>query len=168
MSEQRRHKEEIIADYADGPNRLETAIAGLSETDLDIALSSDSWTIRQIVHHIADGDDIWKVFIKRAVGDPGGEFSLAWYWQRPQDEWPKQWAYGERAIEPSLALFRAGRRHIGQLLEHIPGVWEQSLRIPWPDREEQEADVRWVMEMLTRHIDEHLAEIRRIRDAHNV
>jgi uncharacterized damage-inducible protein DinB len=107
MSEQVSSRNEVLEDYADGPNRLEAAIAGLPETGLDVALSSDSWTIRQIVHHVADGDDIWKVFIKRAIGNPEGEFTLEWYWQIPQDEWAEHWAYGRRAIEPSLALFRA-------------------------------------------------------------
>ena len=50
--------EATIARYADGPNQLETAIVGLSEEELDIAESDGSWTIRQIVHHVADGDDI--------------------------------------------------------------------------------------------------------------
>jgi uncharacterized damage-inducible protein DinB len=159
---------EIIADYADGPKRLETAIAGLSEADLDVAQSSDSWTIRQVVHHLTDGDDIWKVFIKRAIGNPGGEFTLEWYWQMPQDEWAERWVYEERAIDPSLALFRASRRHIVQLLEHIPGVWEKSLRIRWPNGEEQEVSVGWVVEMQTRHMEGHLGDIRRIREAHSI
>ena len=121
MSEQLSMQNETIAHYADGPKRLEAAITGLSATSLDVALSNDSWTIRQIVHHLADGDDIWKVFIKQAIGNPGGEFVLEWYWQVPQEEWAERWAYWERAIEPSLALYRASRCHIVQLLEHTPG-----------------------------------------------
>ena len=156
---------EIIANYAEGPRRLEAAIAGLSTTGLDHALSNDSWTIRQIVHHLADGDDIWKMFIKQASGNPGGEFVLEWYWQMPQDEWAARWAYRERAIEPSLALYHANRCHIVQLLEHTPGVWEKSLRIRWPDRGEQATSVRWVVEMQIRHLEAHMDEIRRIREA---
>jgi hypothetical protein len=64
MDEQLSDREATIARYADGPNQLETAIAGLSEWELDIAESDGTWTIRLIVHHVADGDDIWKVFIK--------------------------------------------------------------------------------------------------------
>ena len=165
MNEPLSNPNEIIANYAQGPGRLEAAIAGLSATDLDFALSSGSWTIRQIVHHLADGDDLWKAFIKQAIGNPGSEFVLAWYWQIPQDEWAERWAYGERAIEPSLALYRASRFHVVQLLEHTPEVWDKSLRIRWPDGEEQDVSVRWVVEMQTRHIEEHLGEIRRIREA---
>jgi len=165
MNDQAGNRSDILASYAAGPDRLEAALAGLSEADLDLALSGDSWSIRQIVHHIADGDDIWKEFVKRAIGDPAGEFTLAWYWRIPQTEWAGRWAYRERAIEPSLALFRASRVHIVQLLTHRPEAWSNSLLIRWPD-EEVQTSVGWVVAMQARHIDGHVDDIRRIREAH--
>ncbi len=158
------NQNEILANYAAGPDRLEAAIAGLSQAGLDAALSSDSWTIRQIVHHVTDGDDLWKTFIKRAIGNPGGDFTLDWYWQMSQVEWAERWAYEQRAIEPSLAFFRASRAHMVQLLEHSPGVWENCLRIRWPEREAQVASVGWVVEMQANHVVSHAADIRRIRE----
>ena len=59
MSEQTCDPDTILARYADGPAQLEAAIAGLSEEELDLAQTADTWTIRQIVHHVVDGDDIW-------------------------------------------------------------------------------------------------------------
>jgi len=163
-----RSSQEALSAYADGPDRLEAALAGFPESGLDLALSSDSWSIREIVHHVADGDDIWKAFIKRAVGALGGEFSLEWYWVTPQEEWAGRWAYRDRAIEPSLALLRAGRQHIVQLLEHIPQWWAKSLSIRWSDGEEQEVSVGWVVDMQAQHIEGHIEDIRRIREAHEV
>ena len=149
MGERMSEREAIIARYAAGPNQLEAAIAGLPEGGLDIAESDDDWTIRQIVHHVVDGDDIRKVFIKRAIGNPGGKFELQWYWDRPQDEWAKSWAYTGREIGPSLALFRANRDHVVQLLESVPAAWEQSLVVRWPNGEEHQISVAWVVEMQT-------------------
>jgi len=168
MDEQLSDREAIIARYADGPNQLETAIAGLSERDLDIAESDGAWTIRQIVHHVADGDDIWKGFIKRAIGNPGGKFDLQWYWAMPQGEWAKSWAYASREIGPSLALFRAGRGHIVQLLEQMPEAWERSLLVRWPDEEAEEVEVAWVVEMQAQHVPGHVDDIRRARQVHGV
>ena len=168
MDKQLSDREAIIARYADGPNQLETAIAGLSEGELDIAESDGTWTIRQIVHHVADGDDIWKVFIKRAIGNPGGKFDLRWYWEMPQDEWAKRWAYASREIEPSLRLFRASRGHIVQLLEHMPEVWERSLLVRWPKGEEQEVKVAWIVKMQAQHVTGHVDDIRRARQVHGV
>lgn len=168
MDEQLSDREAIIARYADGPNQLETAIAGLSEGELDIAESDGTWTIRQIVHHVADGDDIWKVFIKRAIGNPRGKFDLQWYWAMPQDEWAKSWAYASREIGSSLALFRASRGHIVQLLEHMPEVWERSLLVRWPNEEEQEVKVAWVVKMQAEHMPGHVDDIQRARQVHGV
>jgi hypothetical protein len=108
----------ILSQYADGPSLLDSALAGLRETDLDLALSDDSWSIRQIVHHIADGDDLWKTCIKIALGNSEALFSLQWYTVRTQMEWSESWAYPRRGIESSLTLYRANRIHMVDLLEH--------------------------------------------------
>jgi hypothetical protein len=63
MNNQANTFKSVLAQYAQGPTLLEQALSGLTDTDLDLTLSEDSWSIRQIVHHIADGDDIWKICI---------------------------------------------------------------------------------------------------------
>src|SRR5512138_2101204 len=118
----------ILAQYADGPTLLDSAVAGLSETDLDLALSADSWSIRQIVHHIVDGDDLWKTCIKIALGNSEALFSLQWLTVKTQMEWSENWAYARRSLESSLALYHANRHHIGDLLEHIPNACEKTVR----------------------------------------
>jgi len=112
MATQAKLSTTILAQYAEGPALLESALAGLTESDLDLALSVDSWSIRQIVHHIADGDDIWKTCIKAALGNSDGLFTLQWYWDKPQMVWSENWTYASRGIESSLALLCANRRHI--------------------------------------------------------
>jgi hypothetical protein len=168
MDTQRSDREAIITAYVKGPDHLQAAIAGLSDGQLDIAPSDGTWTIRQIVHHVVDGDDLWKAFIKRAIGNPAGKFDLQWYWDVPQDEWVKSWAYADREIEPSLALFRASRSHIAQLLVHRPDVWERSLLVRWPNGKEQEITVAWVVNMQAQHVTGHVEDIRRARQAHGV
>jgi len=168
MDKQLTNREAIIAEYADGPTQLEAAIAGLSEEELDLAAGDGSWTIRQIVHHVVDGDDLWKVFIKRAIGNLGGKFDLQWYWEMPQKEWAESWAYASRAVESSLALFRSNRGQLVQLLAHRPKVWEQSLLVRWSDEEEEEVKVAWVVKMQAQHVTGHVDDIRRTRLVHGV
>jgi len=90
---------------------------------LDYSPSAGGWTIRDIVHHIVDGDDLWKTSIKMALGNEEAEFTLKWYTAHPQIEWAKQWSYEKRSIEISLTLFRAIRSHILQLLEYAHDGW---------------------------------------------
>jgi hypothetical protein len=169
MTQPTRDRDAILARYADGPAQLEAAIAGLAETDLDLAQSADTWTIRQLVHHVVDGDDIWKVCIKAALGNNGTVFTLQWYWELEQDTWVERWDYASRAIEPSLALFRANRRHVVQLMERIPGGWGQYMRIQWPHQpEEERISVGDVIEMQANHVAHHVDDIRAIRQTHGL
>ncbi|MDY0110926.1 MAG: DinB family protein [Candidatus Krumholzibacteria bacterium] len=67
----------ILARFAAGPESLAQALAGLRDADLDARPARGGWTIRQIVHHVTDGDDLWKSCIKMALGNEQGEFALA-------------------------------------------------------------------------------------------
>jgi hypothetical protein len=156
----------VLAQYADGPMLLEQALSGLNDSDLDLTLSEDSWTIRQIVHHIADGDDIWKICIKTALGNSDALFSLQWYTVKSQMEWSASWAYPCRGLASSLELYRANRRHIVDVLEHIPGALEKSVRFDRPGREEIRITVFDVVELHVRHLTEHIESINAIRQAH--
>jgi len=162
MIKQTSSPDEILAQYADGPAQLTATLANITESDLDLAETTDTWTIRQIVHHIVDGDDIWKTCIKASLGNPEGLFSLQWYWDKPQTEWAENWRYANRPIERSLALFRANRDHIVELVQQIPDAWNQSIRIKWPEGEEERITIGDVLEMQARHVVGHINDIRTI------
>jgi hypothetical protein len=161
-------KQAILKQYTEGPAQLECALAGLAETQLELALDPGSWSIHQIVHHIVDGDDIWKTCIKMALGDQDASFSLEWYTQKPQIEWSESWAYSQRPLGTSLGLYRANRQHILDLLEHIPGACERSIRFQRPGREEIWITVYDVIELHVHHLTEHIQDIQMIRQAHGI
>lgn len=166
MIEQIKSPSEILALYAEAPTLLDSALSGLGETDLDLALSADSWSIRQIVHHLADGDDIWKICIKAALGNSDGEFTLQWYWEKPQMEWSTNWKYASRGIESSLALLRTNRRHTVELVQQTPDAWERAIGLKRPDGQKERITVGWIIEMQARHVVEHIKDIQAILQAH--
>ena len=160
--------QEWLRRYAAGPDELEATLAGLAPADLDKALDDASWSIRQIIHHLADGDDLWKTCIKAAVGESSELFSYGWYWGIPQDSWAERWAYADRSIEQSLALFRANRRHIVQLLNHVPDSWERCTTITLPDGETRQTSVGYVLRMQVNHLVGHIEDIQAIREKQGV
>ena len=85
----------VLERYATGPAHLEQAIEGLTEDSLNTPVRQGGWTVREVAHHIVDGDDIWKRCIKMAIGNKDGAFDLTWYWAFPQEEWAKAWRYAE-------------------------------------------------------------------------
>jgi hypothetical protein len=156
------NKDSIIARYIKGPTLLERALTDLKEADLDTSSSKGGWTIRQIVHHIADGDDIWKICIKQALGNNQSEFSLDWYCALPQDTWADRWAYGQRPIEASLVLLKATRDHVVQLIEHVPEGWNRAVRFREPNGEIEMVPVGFIIEMQANHVMHHLQQIKTI------
>jgi hypothetical protein len=152
----------LLSRYLEGPDLLERAIADLTEAELDAPPSAGGWTIRQIVHHVADGDDLWKVGIKAALGNEEGEFAFEWYRALSQDAWAERWGYSRRPVDASLALLRAIRAHVAEIVERVPGAWTRSIGVPTPKGTEC-ISVREVIEMQTQHVEHHIDRIAAIR-----
>ena len=146
----------------EGPKSLEIVLSGLNDTDLDITPSTGGWTIREIVHHIVDGDDIWKMGIKQALGNVQTEFSLDWYRTLTQDTWADCWSYSQRSIEESLTLLKANRDHIMQLLEHVPDAWEKTVEFYEPNGKIEIIPVGFIIEMQADHVFHHIKQIEKI------
>lgn len=151
-----------IARYREGPALLERTVGSLRDADLDAMPSGGGWTIRQIVHHIVDGDDIWKLCIKIAIGNEQGEFGLEWYSAQPQDVWAECWAYSRRPVDVSLSLFSAIRRHVLQLLESVPDAWNRFVVVRTKDGEAERVAVGFVIQMQADHVFHHVDRIRAI------
>ena len=45
---------QLIAQIADAPARLRAAVVGLNDAQLDTPYRDGGWTVRQLVHHVAD------------------------------------------------------------------------------------------------------------------
>jgi hypothetical protein len=163
MKERSETPEEILVRYAEGPLQLETTLRDLAEADLDQALSAGSWSIRQIVHHLADGDDLWKLCIKIALGNSEGLFDLRWYWAREQVAWRESWQYVVRGIASSLALLGANRRQIAELVRPAGETWERSVRDVRSEGEKAHISIGAMVAIKARHMTAHIEESLAIR-----
>jgi hypothetical protein len=158
------NKNKILDIFKQGPNALEEALEGLSNSALDYHPSKGGWTIRQIVHHIVDGDDIWKYGIKMAFGNEKAEFNLNWYWAHHQTEWSKYWNYEKRSIVASLALLKANRDHILQLLEITPESWGNSIHFVKHNGDLEIIPVGAAINIQADHVFHHVKRILEIRN----
>ena len=158
------NQNKILDLFRQGPIILESAIAGLSDNELDYSPSNGGWNIRQIVHHIVDGDDLWKTGIKIALGGEQAEFTLKWYLALPQIEWAKRWSYEKRSIDKSLDLFRANRDHIIQLLKYVPDAWTKCVKYLEPNGEIEIVPVGVVIQIQADHVVHHVDRIQAIRN----
>lgn len=91
-------RREFIEAIAEAPARLAAAIAGLTLAQLDTPYRPGGWTVRQVVHHLADSHMNGYVRFKLALTEDEPTI-------KPYDE--ARWAElpdSRAAIDPSLAL----------------------------------------------------------------
>jgi uncharacterized damage-inducible protein DinB len=159
-----KNQNKVLELFKLGPEILENALANLSNEELDYLPAKGGWTIREIVHHLADGDDLWKMYVKIALGNEQAEFSLQWYTAFPQTEWAKKWNYEKRSIEESLTLLKASRFHVLQLMEHSPDAWNKSAQFRDKNGEIEEVPIGFVIQMQADHIVHHVKRINEIHE----
>ena len=159
--------EVLLVQYLQLPVRLEAAIAGLEETDLDLRKGED-WSIRQIVCHLVEGEQLWQINLRTVIGLNGSKFPFEWYFELSQDEWSERWTYGTRSLKAMLDLFRANTEYLADILRNLhPDIWEHYGRVTWPSAEkETRLTVRDIIEIHIRHMDGHAADIQAIRTQH--
>jgi uncharacterized damage-inducible protein DinB len=158
----------VIAKYAEGVEQLEAALAGLSESNLGLSRAEGKWSIRQIVHHIADAEDIWETAIKAALGNSGCRFDVNWY--IPDNKCAEPLDYTNRPVADAVELFKAARRHIAVLVNYLPDdAWERHIIFVRDDLPEgKEFKVGEMLRFQTMHLDRHIKQIRKTREKHGV
>jgi hypothetical protein len=159
----------LLKRYLKLPERLEAAIAGLDEAQLDLTLGT-GWSIREYVHHTVEGELMWQLFLRAILGTDGIELPIQWYFAMPQDDWAERWAFRKRLVEPTLALFRGSNASLVELLRNIPAeAWKHYGGVTWPgDAKETRLTVRDIVLIHLGHMDQHTADIQAIRTAHHV
>ena len=147
-------------------NELVTIVGGLSDAELDLSRGPGQWSIRQIVHHLADDGDVWSMCIKKAVATPGASIRFEGF---PGNEaWADALHFGERDIAFALQLIMAHRQYSTDLLRHLD-AWENSVKMVDAEGEvRREISVREMVEMLTDHMSTHVTTIQAICEAHGV
>lgn len=156
-TETQRSEQESVTLYMAGVDELEAAVANLSELDLELTQQADSWTIRHIVHHLADTETLFVWWLKAALVESGRTYIQNW--PTSNDDVAASLQPEERAIAPSVALVRATRTHIIQLIPHVPDAWEKYTL----DEREEKMTVRSLINLLIAHSLEHIDEIVAIR-----
>jgi hypothetical protein len=156
--------EALLKKYLQLPGQLENAIAGLSESALDMK-HGEGWSIRAYLHHTVEGEAMWQLFLRGIVGNNGSEFPIRWYFSISQDEWAKHWLYEKRPIEPSLNLFKANINNLVAFLQLLPPeVWNNYGRVTWPgEKDETRLTVRDILLIHIGHMTQHVADICAIR-----
>ena len=148
-------RRECIAQIAEAPARLAAAVAGLTPAHLDTPYRPGGWTVRQLVHHIADSHMNAYTRFKLALTE--NEPTIKTY---DEAQWAELADAKTPPIEPSLALLEnLHRRWVMLLLSLTPADWLRKFRHP----EWGSADVDFLLAQYAWHGRHHVAHITSLR-----
>jgi hypothetical protein len=149
-------RKNAISSIADAPKRFRTVVAGLTEGQLDTPYRDGGWTVRQLIHHVADSH--MNAYIRTRFALTEQEPTI-----KPYDE--KLWAELADArsapIEPSHALLDALHERWIHLLRATPAAdFSRTFRHP----EHGLRTVDWMLGLYDWHGRHHAAHIIALRE----
>lgn len=105
---------ELIRRYREGPGLVESAVADLSDAELDHLPADGGWSPREVVHHLADSEMTSAIRLRKLLAD---ENAVIQGYDEP--EFARRLFYRQRPIAASLLAVRAARETNASILEHV-------------------------------------------------
>lgn len=148
---------ELIGRYRQGPEFLETAVAGVTDEEAMFSPADGKWNIRQILRHVLDTEIVAATRFRQMIAEDNPPMNAF-----KQDEWSARLAYSNAPIADSLSKFRVMRNDNADLLEDagekaMDRTGQHSVRGPMT--------VRSLVELFVRHVDSHAKQVDNIRAA---
>ena len=146
----------VISDIAALPAKVRQAVAGLTDIQLDTPYRPDGWTVRQVVHHLADAHVILYTRAKIALTEDNPPVKM---WDEvPWAELPDARAM---PIDVSLAMVDAVQARLTYLLKALtPDQFARTSRHP----EWGTITVDYLVDLGVWHGKHHTAQIRALRE----
>jgi DinB superfamily len=145
----------LIQDIADLPAKLRSAVAGLNKQQLDTPYREGGWTVRQVVHHVADSHMNCYVRFRLALTEQNPII-------KPYDEgaWAELADAKHEPPEGSLQLIESlHRRWVVLLRSFQPEDWKRTFVHP----ERGQGDLGTTLAMYSWHSRHHVAHITELR-----
>ena len=155
---------QMIDEFRGALADLDAVLADLPGGSLDWAEEGE-WSIREILHHLADDGNVYVFIIERGLATPDCK---VFFGEFPGNEaWADRLAFGERPVEGVLNLIHAQRQFLAEVLGHFPDRWENKANF-YNTEGEKIADrtIGEMLLMLTEHMQEHTEMIQNIIVAH--
>ena len=158
MNEEQR---KIIDDFTSALDDLDFVLADVPEEGWDWSEKEGEWSIRQIIHHLAEDCNVYAFIIERGLATPGCK---VFFGDFPSNiEWSNLLAWNERSVEIARELMHAHRKFLADLAGHFPERWDNKVMFFNESKEKiAEQSVEKMLVMLTEHMQEHVETVKKI------
>jgi DinB family protein len=150
-------RQALLETYRAAPARLAAALDGLSAAEIDARPAADDWTVREIVHHLADNEIIAGVRLRCILSQDNP--TLVGY---DEAGYAQRFGYADRPLANALALLTAAREANVDILRRLgEDDWARAGDHP----ESGHYTVYDLLEANTSHVANHIRQIEANRDA---
>ena len=146
-------RKQMIELYGKGFEQLTDALQKSPKEMWRYKPSPDSWSIHEILIHIADSEANAFVKCRKLIAQPGKPVN-----NYDQDIWSEALHYSEQSIEDALELFKWLRRNTYTLLQKIPDdIWHNASG----NTENGIVTLNDWLEIYANHIPDHIKQMKR-------
>jgi DinB superfamily len=147
-------RKELVDQYKDGYRVVTEALEKISDRELDARPEPGKWSVREIVHHLADSEMTSAIRLRRLIAEERPAIS-----GYDEEEFARRLHY-DRPIESSLEAIHAARRSTADLLDRLT---ETEWKREGTHTESGRYTVENWLEIYARHAHNHAEQIRRAR-----
>lgn len=147
-------RQKLLLRYREGHGAVVDALSGIGDAELDARPGPGDWTVREIVHHLADSETTSVIRLRRLLAEDAP--LIAGY---DEEEFARRLHY-DRPIAADLDLFGAVRRANAELLARLD---ETEWRRAGTHTASGPYSVETWLEIYAAHGHDHADQIRRAR-----
>lgn len=149
--------EELLEQYAAGPQLLREAVAGMSEEQLKAKPVPDRWSTLEVICHLSDAESVYAERMKRVIAEDEPPLR-----GMDPDAWLPCLAYHARDAEEELRLVEATRGQLARILRSLkPADFQRTGH----HSEDGPMTLVTLLQRITNHIPHHVQFIREKRAA---
>lgn len=149
-------RRKMIGVIGDTPAKLRAAVAGLTDAQLDTPYREGGWTVRQVVHHLADSHLNAYVRLRLVLTEDGPTVKTY-----DEGAWAELGDARTSPIESSLELLSGLHERWARLLASLTEA-DFSRTFRHPDRGSLSLD--WLLALYAWHSPHHIAHITTLRE----
>ncbi len=139
------------------PGQIESSVKGLSDSQLDTPYREGGWTVRQVVHHLADSH--MNAYIRMRLIVTEDHPTLKPY---DQDEWARQHDAAHDPLAASMNILKGLHPRWTNFLESLPDTaWKRTAHHP----EIGEVSLEDLLKIYADHGENHVGQIDKLRAA---
>jgi hypothetical protein len=125
---------------------------GLGDADLARTYGEGKWSVRYVLHHLADAETVFFDRIRRVLSEKRGVL-----WVFNQDEWARGLDYGRRPVELSRRIYEATRASI---IYYTQTSYESKGHLEFVHSETGVRTLKDELDKVAWHNEKHLGQIR--------